>query len=89
MRLIEELAAEHELIDAGVGSLRTWVEQRLGGGGDPADGPRFVSFLRVFAAEFHHAREEDTLFAALRDRAGLPQEGPLASLCDTRLPEMS
>lgn len=82
MELIDELAAEHELIDAAVGALRTWVEQRLRGEGDPADGPRFVTFLRVFAAEFHHAREEDTLFVALRERAGLPQEGPIASLCD-------
>jgi hemerythrin-like domain-containing protein len=82
MRLIEELAAEHELIDAAAGSLRTWVEQRLRGEADPADGPWFVTFLRVFAAGFHHAREEDTLFVALRDRAGLPEDGPLASLRD-------
>jgi hemerythrin-like domain-containing protein len=82
MRLIEELAAEHELIDAAAGSLRTWVERRLRGEADPADGPRFVTFLRVFAAGFHHAREEDTLFVALRERAGLPEEGPLASLRD-------
>lgn len=80
MRLIEELSAEHELIDAAVGSLRTWVDERLRGEGEPADGRRFVTFLRTFAAGFHHAREEDTLFVALRDRAGLPQQGPLASL---------
>jgi hemerythrin-like domain-containing protein len=82
MKLIDELAAEHDLIDAVAGALRTWVEQRLRGAAEAADGPRFVTFLRVFAAEFHHAREEDTLFVALRERAGLPQEGPIAALCD-------
>ncbi len=82
MKLIDELAAEHELIDAAVGSLRTWAERRLRGEADEADGARFVEFLRVFAAQFHHAREEDTLFVALRERAGLPQEGPIASLCE-------
>lgn len=82
MKLIDELASEHELIDAAVAALRTWVEQRLGGSAEAADGPRFVTFLRVFAAQFHHAREEDTLFVALRERAGLPQDGPLAALCD-------
>lgn len=82
MKLIDELAAEHELIDAAAGALRTWVELRVRGDGDPADGPRFVTFLRVFAAQFHHAREEDTLFVALRERAGLPGEGPIAALCD-------
>jgi hemerythrin-like domain-containing protein len=82
MKLIDELASEHELIDAAVGSLRTWVEQRLQGQGDADDGPRFVKFLRVFAAGFHHAREEDTLFVALCERAGLPRQGPIASLCE-------
>jgi hemerythrin-like domain-containing protein len=82
MKLIDELAAEHELIDLAAGALRTWVELRVRGDGDPADGPRFVTFLRVFAAQFHHAREEDTLFVALRERAGLPREGPIAALCD-------
>ena len=36
MRLIDELRAEHEVIDAVVGSLRTYVDLRIAGAGDPA-----------------------------------------------------
>jgi hemerythrin-like domain-containing protein len=81
MRLLDELVAEHTRIDAVVGSLRAYVALRLAGGGDPDDGSRFVRVLRQYAGEFHHAREEDTLFVALRDRAELPDAGPLAVLC--------
>lgn len=80
MQLIAELRAEHDLIEAVAGSLRTFVRQRRGGGADAADGARFVEFLRAYAGHFHHAREEDTLFAALVDRADLPQHGPIATL---------
>ena len=45
------------------------------------DGESFVRFFRLFANHYHHAREEDTLFAALRDRAGLPTDrGPVATM---------
>jgi hemerythrin-like domain-containing protein len=80
MQLIEELRAEHDLIEAVVGSLRAYVRLRLRGEGDPADGPRFVRFLRLYAGHFHHAREEDTLFAALTGRAQLPASGPIETL---------
>jgi hemerythrin-like domain-containing protein len=82
VRLIAELRAEHELIDAGVGALRTWVDRRVAGAADAADGPRFVRFFRVFAAGFHHAREEDVLFRALVEAAHRPEAGPIASLRD-------
>jgi hemerythrin-like domain-containing protein len=82
MNLIDELASEHVLIEACAGSLRTWIEERLRGTAGADDGPKFVTFLRVFAAGFHHAREEDTLFVALEERAGLPREGPIAALCE-------
>ena len=80
MRLLDELVAEHELIDQAVGSLRAYVSARLAGTADGSAGPRFVQFLRLFAGHFHHAREEDILFVALRERAELPEEGPLAAL---------
>ena len=80
MRFFDELRAEHELIELVAGSLRTFVNERLRGGGDPADGPRFVRFLRCYAGHFHHAREEETLFAALVGRAQLPERGPIATL---------
>lgn len=80
MRLLDELAAEHELIDAVVGSLRTYVAARVAGAADGTDGPRFMRFLQLYAGHFHHAREEDTLFVALKDRAELPEDGPIAVL---------
>jgi hemerythrin-like domain-containing protein len=80
VQLIQDLHAEHELIEQVLGSLRTFVDQRLHGEGNPSDGARFVRFFRLFAGEFHHAREEHTLFAALRERADLPERGPIAAL---------
>lgn len=80
VELIAQLAAEHDLIEAVAGSLRTFVALRLRGEGDPADGPCLVRFLREYAGHYHHAREEDTLFAALVERARLPQSGPLEAL---------
>jgi hemerythrin-like domain-containing protein len=82
MRLIEELEAEHRLIEACAGSLRTYALARMDGSAPASDGPRFVRFFRLYAAQFHHAREEDTLFVALRERANLPETGPLATLRD-------
>jgi len=80
MRLIQDLQAEHELIETVVGSLRTFVAARLAGGADAADGPRFIEFFRLYAGDFHHAREEDSLFVALLERAQLPEAGPIATL---------
>jgi len=81
MRLIEDLRAEHELIEQVVGSLRAFVEARLQGGGDPEDAARFLVFFRRYAGDFHHAKEEDVLFRALVDHAELPAErGPIAAL---------
>ena len=77
MRLIDELRAEHTLIDRALGSFRTWVEQ----GGEAADGLRFFHFFRRYAGDFHHAREEDSLFVALHRDAELPLDrGPIAVL---------
>ncbi|MCC6850607.1 MAG: hemerythrin domain-containing protein [Deltaproteobacteria bacterium] len=85
MRLIEELCAEHELIDAGIGALRTYIERRIAGVAGVDDGRRFVRFLRVYAAGFHHAREEDVLFPALVERADRPEAGPIAVLREDHL----
>lgn len=77
MRLLDELRAEHALIDRALGSFRTWVER----GGEAADGLRFFHFFRRYAGDFHHAREEDSLFVALHRDAELPAErGPIAVL---------
>jgi len=64
-----------------LGALRTFVERRLRGEGDPSDGARFVAFFRLYAGAFHHHREEDVLFPALTESLGLPHDrGPLVAL---------
>jgi hemerythrin-like domain-containing protein len=81
MQLIEDLRAEHDLIEQVLGSLRTFVAARLVGQGDPADGARFMAFFRRYAGDFHHDKEEQVLFRALAERAELPADrGPIAAL---------
>ena len=81
MQLIEDLRAEHELIERVLGSLRAFVTARLAGEGDTADGPRFMAFFRLYAGDFHHEKEEAVLFRALVDQAEIPAErGPVAAL---------
>ncbi|HJV48718.1 MAG TPA: hemerythrin domain-containing protein [Geothrix sp.] len=83
MQLIEDLRAEHALIDQALGSLRAFVTARLAGQGDPADGPRFMVFFRRFAGDFHHDKEEQILFRALSEKAEIPaNRGPVAALTD-------
>lgn len=79
MQLLDELRTEHGLIEQVVGSLRSYAEARARGDGDPADAPHFLAFFRLFAGDFHHAREEESLFDALHREAELPLDrGPLA-----------
>jgi hemerythrin-like domain-containing protein len=79
MQLIRDLYAEHDLIERVSGALLTFVrvqpERRAAG-----DAARFIRFFTDFAGQYHHAREEDTLFVALRERAGLPEDGPIRAL---------
>lgn len=83
MRIIEDLRAEHDLIEQVAGSFLTWAEALGRGEAVVSDGGRFVQFFRRYAAGLHHAKEEDTLFAALRDRAFLPADrGPIAVLSE-------
>ena len=81
MQLIEDLRKEHELIEQVLGSLRTFVNARLAGEGDPVDGGRFMAFFRRCAGDFHHDKEEQVLFKALAEKAELPADrGPIAAL---------
>lgn len=83
MQLLDELAAEHVRIDRVLGALRTYVRARLRGDGEVRDAARFVAFFRLYADGFHHAREEDVLFAALVRELELPlAHGPLAALAE-------
>ena len=81
MQLIDDLRAEHVLIEQVVGSLRAFVSARLRGQGKPEDGARFLTFFRRYAGDFHHDKEEAVLFRALVERAELPADrGPIAAL---------
>jgi hemerythrin-like domain-containing protein len=80
MILLDELHAEHEVIERVAGALLTYANEP-GAGRSAEDGAAFLRFFRLYAGHFHHAREEDILFAALRDRAGLPADrGPIATM---------
>ncbi len=83
MHLIDELQAEHALIERAVGSFLTFATQLPRGETDPADGVRFLRFFRLYAGDFHHAREEDILFVALVEQVHLPAgRGPIGVLKD-------
>jgi hemerythrin-like domain-containing protein len=81
--LIDDLRAEHEVIERVLGSLRTYVESRARSEADPKDGEGYLRFFRLFSGGYHHAREEDTLFPALEKHLELPPDsGPLFSILD-------
>ncbi len=83
MRLLEELRAEHELIDRVAGSLRTFAGARARGEGSLDDGAAFRRFFRLWAGAWHHAREEETLFPSLAAKAELsPAHGPIAAFVE-------
>ena len=83
MHLLDELRAEHVLIDRVAGSLRTFAAARAKGEGEPADGAAFRRFFRLWAGAWHHAREEETLFPALAAKAELsPSHGPIAAFVE-------
>lgn len=80
MRIIDDIRAEHRLIDEVVGSLYFWGHR----GSDHPDADRdlrdLIIFLRVFVHEFHHGGEE-VLFRALVEHGEVPgNHGPLAIL---------
>ena len=80
MLLIDELSAEHAVIERVAGAFLTYAAAP-GAEQCTEDGVAFLRFFRLYAGRFHHAREEDTLFVALRDRAGLPADrGPIATM---------
>jgi hemerythrin-like domain-containing protein len=83
VRLIDELRAEHEIIEKVLGSLRTYAERRANGAAGPGDAEGYLRFFRLYAGDYHHAREEDSLFPALQTHLELPPDsGPLFSIRD-------
>ena len=80
MQFIDDLRTDHDLIERVAGAFLTFSTSAASNPRAREDGARFVRFFTEFAGHYHHAREEDTLFPALQDRAGLPVEGPIAAL---------
>lgn len=73
------LMDEHRLIEKVLSALERWAA-RVEGGDDAAraDLGAFVTFIREFADQKHHAKEEDILFDEMTS-AGFPKEaGPIA-----------
>lgn len=80
MKAIETLMEEHRRIVQVLGSLEAFAEQARGGAGTPADLAGYVAFLRGFADELHHAKEERILFVRMVAH-GFPEEsGPIAMM---------
>jgi hemerythrin-like domain-containing protein len=78
MDAIQILQSEHRAIERTIDALERFGQTVVRGGGKPAELSRFVTFIREFADEAHHGKEEDVLFAALVD-AGFPSRaGPVA-----------
>jgi hemerythrin-like domain-containing protein len=80
MEFIAGLRDDHELIERVAGAFLTFAGTLPSNPRAAEDGARFVRFFNDFAGHFHHAREEDTLFRALHEGAGLPEEGPISAL---------
>lgn len=80
MQLIDELHADHRLIDRVAGSLMRWSDRGVDHPDAAADKADLVHFLRVFVHGRHHATEE-VLFAALVEHGEIPgHRGPLPVL---------
>lgn len=75
MKPIEELRAEHEGILTVLRIMGKICERVSSGKPVPWEHMEgIVEFLRVFADQCHHGKEEDVLFPAL-ERAGIAREG--------------
>lgn len=72
MKLIDELRAEHDLIDRVAASMRTWVNRLLQGDAPVADGRKYMKFFEVYAGVRHHGREEKVLFPRVWNELALP-----------------
>ncbi len=78
MRLFEEFAEEHRLVDRASGSLVSFAKAAARSETTPDDVADFVRFLRVYIGGYHHEREERVLFPALVERAEVPADrGPI------------
>lgn len=80
MRLIDELRAEHDLVDRVAGSLLAWDELRERGEASADEAAAYARVLTVLVCAWHLGREEGLLEALVR-RAEVPGDrGPIPVL---------
>ncbi len=79
MKAVQELMAEHRVIERAIRALTAYARSVANGSEEPrADLADLVDFLQGYADAYHHGKEEDILFRAMADN-GMPVDGgPLA-----------
>jgi hemerythrin-like domain-containing protein len=82
MKATQSLIDDHRVILKVVGAMRAYagVVER-GGGIDPAFVRGVATFLRVFADQCHHAKEEGILFPKLTELGVPVAGGPIGVMC--------
>ncbi len=75
MKSVDQLVAEHELIEQGLALLEKAIALVEAGKPVPEEFPDWITrFFRQYADQAHHAKEEDLFFPLLVER-GIPKEG--------------
>lgn len=75
MRATEQLMQEHRAIETMLNILESVCRELEAGEAVNAEHlDRILEFIRVFADQCHHGKEEDLLFPAM-EMAGIPREG--------------
>jgi hemerythrin-like domain-containing protein len=83
MQLLDELREEHGLIDRVLGALRTCAAGLGSGRATAEDAFALLQFLELYAGQWHHSREEEVLFPALKAEVMVPGDrGPVAVLLE-------
>jgi len=79
MRATEILNQEHRVIEQVLNCLDRWVDQsEKSEAPDWATAEEILQFLRTFADQCHHGKEEEQLFPMLDARGFSPKVGPTA-----------
>jgi len=80
MEAIENLMSEHRTILAAIEALVAFSDSVRHGAEDRPELGRFVRFIKEFADQHHHGKEEGLLFEAMIE-AGFPREmGPVGMM---------
>ena len=77
----DQLKAEHEKILILLGILeRIWVGFEAKRDINPLYLEQVIEFIKIFVDKFHHGKEEDLLFPAMRKAGGLRESNPIREL---------